>query len=497
MPCLRWAASTDAICKMTDALFSSFAQQIASKKQSFSAQQRALLAEVLEEKYNDLSVSEKLRSNLHLLQEPNTFTITTGHQLCLMTGPLYFIYKILHVIKLSADLQEKFPEQHFVPLYWMASEDHDFEEIRSFLLFGQKWTWESTQKGAVGQFETNDLQPLLQALAEKFQNQPESEIHDLIEKFKTPNYGEGFFEFVHELFSVYGLVIMDADDARLKESAWPIWQKDLFTSDLHQAVLKNTQALQEKNLPTPIESKESNLFLLAEAKRERIEKSGPIQFEQKDSAQLSPNVVLRPLYQEWILPNLAYIGGPSEIAYWQQLPQAFACLDLPFPLTIQRAGGIVLQDKDLDLIQKLGFEKQDFLSDKAELKKRYLEQVGDREPNYGHLDELWSGYKDAFLKIVDGEYPQEKRMIEAELTRIQKQREALEQRFEKTRKAKFDKALKQIEQLSEKIQPKSQLQERSTNILNFCPDGAVSERIASLYQQLDPYNQEKQWFVVS
>jgi uncharacterized protein YllA (UPF0747 family) len=88
-------------------------------------------------------------------------------------------------------------------------------------------------------------------------------------------------------------------------------------------------------------------------------------------------------------------------------------------------------------------------------------------------------------------------MIEAELTRIQKQREALEQRFEKTRKAKFDKALKQIEQLSEKIQPKGQLQERSTNILNFCPDGAVSERIASLYQQLDPYNQEKQWFVVS
>ena len=79
----------------------------------------------------------------------------------------------------------------------MASEDHDFEEIRSFLLFGQKWTWESSQKGAVGQFDTNDLQPLLQALAEKFQNQPDGEIHRLIEKLKNPNYGIGFFEFVH------------------------------------------------------------------------------------------------------------------------------------------------------------------------------------------------------------------------------------------------------------------------------------------------------------
>jgi uncharacterized protein YllA (UPF0747 family) len=283
----------------------------------------------------------------------------------------------------------------------------------------------------------------------------------------------------------------------LKESAWPIWQKDLFTSDLHQAVLKNTQALQQKHIPTPIESKETNLFLLEKEKRERIEKSASLQYQKEDSAQLSPNVVLRPLYQEWILPNLAYIGGPSEIAYWQQLPLAFETLALPFPLTLQRAGGILLQQKDLELIQKLGFEKQDLLTDKAALKKHYLEQVGDQEPNYSHLDEFWNGYKDALLKIVEGELPQEKRMIEAELTRIQKQREALEQRFEKTRKAKFDKALKQIEVLSEKIQPKGQLQERSTNILNFCPDGALSARIAAVYQQLDPYNQEKQWFVVS
>lgn len=482
---------------MTDALISSFAQQIALKKQSFSAEQRALLTEVLEAKYKGIAVSEKLKRNLRLLQEPDTFTITTGHQLCLMTGPLYFIYKILHVIKLSADLHEKFPEQHFVPVYWMASEDHDFEEIRSFLLFGQKWTWESAQKGAVGQFDTKDLQFLLRSLAEKFQNQPDSEIHSLIEKFKVPNYGLGFFEFVNELFSLYGLVIIDANDSRLKASAWPIWQKDLFTTELHQAVVQNTRTLQEKNLPTPIESKESNMFLLAEARRERIEKTRPLHFEQADSAQLSPNVVLRPLYQEWILPNLAYVGGPSEIAYWQQLPQAFACLNLPFPLTIQRAGGYLLQAKDLSQIKNFGFEKQDLLTDKTVLKKRYLEQVGDQEPNYSHLEDHWRGYKDAFFKIVENALPQEKRTIEAELTRIQKQLEALEQRFEKTRKAKFDKALKQIEQLSEKIQPKGQLQERSSNILNFCPDGEVSARIASLYQQLDPYNQEKQWFVVS
>jgi bacillithiol biosynthesis cysteine-adding enzyme BshC len=482
---------------MTDALFSSFAQQIALKKQSFTTEQRALLTQVLEEKYKGLSVSEKLENNLALLQDPNTFTITTGHQLCLMTGPLYFIYKILHVIKLSTDLNAKFPEQHFVPVYWMASEDHDFEEIRSFLLFGQKWIWESAQKGAVGRFDTKDLQFLLRALAEKFQNQPDSEIHSLIAKFKAQNYGSGFFEFVHELFSVYGLVIIDADNTQLKESAWPIWQKDLYTADMHEALVKNTQELREKGLPTPIESKETNLFVLSEQRRERIEKTGPLQFEKEHSFQLSPNVVLRPIYQEWILPNLAYIGGPSEIAYWQQLPLAFQTIALPFPLTLQRAGGILLQQKDLELIQKLGFEKQDFLADKAILKERYLKQAGDQEPNYAQLDEFWSGYKASFLKIAAEELPQERRMIEAELTRIQKQTEALEEKFEKMRKAKFDKALKQIEQLSEKLQPKGQLQERTTNILNYCPDGALSSKIARIYEQLDPYSQEKQWFVVS
>jgi bacillithiol biosynthesis cysteine-adding enzyme BshC len=482
---------------MNAQLSAQFEQQIALKRQSYTATQRELLTKVLAEKYKALTVSEKLKSNLNRLKETNTFTVTTGHQLCLMTGPLYFIYKILHVIKLSEDLNNTFPNQHFVPVYWMASEDHDFEEIRSFLLFGQKWIWESNQKGAVGQFDTNDLQQLLQALTEKFQNQPDSEIHSLIEKFKVPNYGLGFFEFVNELFSVYGLVIIDADNKQLKESAWPIWQKDLYAAELHQALVKNTQELRQKGLPTPIESKESNLFVIREQRRERIEKSGSLQFEKEHSFQLSPNVVLRPIYQEWILPNLAYIGGPSEIAYWQQLPLAFQTLALPFPLTLQRAGGILLQQKDLELIQKLGFEKQDFLADKTTLKERFLKQAGDQEPNYGQLNEFWSGYKDSFLKIVAQELPQERRMIEAELTRIQKQTEALEEKFERMRKAKFDKALKQIEQLSEKLQPKGQLQERTTNILNYCPDGELSHRIDQICEQLDPYNQEKQWFVVS
>ncbi len=481
---------------MDKSLLSQFEHQIALKKQHFSSENRKVLVAALQAQYKALNTSDKVVQNLNALNLENTFTVTTGHQLCLMTGPLYFIYKILHVIKLTEELTQAFPAQNFVPIYWMASEDHDFEEIKSFLLFGQKWSWESAQKGAVGHFQTSELTPLLTQLSEKFQNHPDSEIHRLLEKLKIAPYAKGFFKFINDLFSSYGLVIIDADQAVLKESAWPIWEKDLYTTDIHHAVVEQTKALQEQGLNTPIESKASNLFLLDTQKRERIQKTDPFAYNKANSAQLSPNVVLRPLYQEWILPNLAYVGGPSEIAYWQQLPLAFACLDLPFPLTIHRAGGILLQEKDIEVIQNLDFEKQDFLSDKVLLKERYLKQVGDQAPNYIQLNEFWREYRASFLKIAAEELPQEQRMVEAELTRLHKQIEALEEKFEKTRKAKYDKVLKQIEQLSEKIQPKGQLQERTMNILNFCPDGQLSPRIAAIYEQMQLDAEEKQWFVL-
>lgn len=481
---------------MDTKLLSGFEQQIALKKQSFSAEQRELLAKVLNEKYKDLSVSEKLNSNLLLLKETNTFTITTGHQLCLLTGPLYFIYKILHVIKLSEQLKEIFPQENFVPVYWMASEDHDFEEIKSFLLFGQKWSWETEQKGAVGRFDTTSLLPLLRELKAKFENHPDAEIHRLLACFEAKSYGKAFFDFIHALFQSYGLVIIDADQPELKQSAWPIWEKDLQTNAIHEAVFKETEKLQNAGKPTPIESKESNLFLLGKKKRERIEKTATLNFHKEDCELLSPNVVLRPLYQEWILPNLAYVGGPSEIAYWQQLPLAFACLDLPFPLTIQRAGGYLLAEKDQAFIENIGFQKSDFLADKTVLKERYLAAQGDQTPDYNSLQQAWTNYKNRFFELAEKELPQEKRMVEAELTRIQKQLEALEQRFEKTRKAKFDKVLKQIDALHEKIQPKGLQQQRTSNLLSFCPDGELSTRIAEIYRQMDTDSKENQWFVI-
>ena len=118
-----------------------FAKQIDEKKSSFPSDSRTVLVDVLQELYKNVDASESTLENIKSLQSQDTFTITTGHQLNLFTGPLYFLYKIISTINLSEELSEKFPKQHFVPVYWMATEDHDFDEINFFNFKGSKVVW--------------------------------------------------------------------------------------------------------------------------------------------------------------------------------------------------------------------------------------------------------------------------------------------------------------------------------------------------------------------
>ena len=125
-------------------------KQVKLKKESFSSETRKILTTVLNSQYEGFTISDTLSSNLQKLEQENTFTITTGHQLNIFTGPLYFIYKIVTVINACKELKADFPDYNFVPVYWMASEDHDFEEISYFKLFNKKYIWETDQKGRVG-----------------------------------------------------------------------------------------------------------------------------------------------------------------------------------------------------------------------------------------------------------------------------------------------------------------------------------------------------------
>ncbi len=478
-----------------------FLEQLTEKQRVFGATQRDLLQEGLEELYEDVLRTEQVQANIEKLGQANCFTITTGHQLSLATGPLYFIYKILHVIKQCEELKVSYPDYEFVPVYWMASEDHDFAEIQSFYLFQQLVKWDRANGGAVGRMSLDGLETVISEIKAKFQNHPDSEIHTLMDAMSGETYGKAFFQFVNELFGHYGLIIIDSDLPLWKEAFSPIFKQELLSGFSAKAVERTNQSLSQAGFPLQVEAKDTNLFYLSPDKRERIQRTETgFQFgsEELDTESMltelknhpesfSPNVVLRPVYQEFILPNVCYVGGPGEIMYWLQLKEVFEEAEVLFPLIQARTSILLLEEKNWQEWQAMGFNTQDLWRNPMELKQEFLEREGSQAIDFSELDNMTLQLSSKWQQLTHEVDSNQVNMVEAELTRISKQLFQLKDRLEKIRKGKFDKQLKLIDAISTKCMPKEELQERSSNLLTFCADGEIYARMEQIKQEMDPF----------
>src|SRR3954469_21285078 len=125
-------------------------KDVIRQKEAQNKTDRATIVQVLHDQYKTVTPVTSVQANIDALLDPKTFTIVTAHQPNLFSGPLYFIYKILHTVKLSAFLKKQLPDYNFVPVYYMGSEDADFEELNHFTVRGKKYEWKTDQKGAVG-----------------------------------------------------------------------------------------------------------------------------------------------------------------------------------------------------------------------------------------------------------------------------------------------------------------------------------------------------------
>jgi len=355
----------------------------AAQNRRFAAEQRKLLVQVLTEQHKPFGkIQAAVRDNIAALEDSKTFTVTTGHQICLMTGPLYFIFKIASAVKLAQRLQAAYPEYRFVPVYWAATEDHDFEEIQSVFLNGKKYTWTPPQpvSGGTGRIPTRGLADFFQELEDaEGEKLMYNRVYQTFKKAWTeqPDLSAAVRKAVYDLFGHLGVVSIDADDKRLKATCTAWITRELKERFSFKAVKENTKALQQAGYKTQIEPREINLFYLADGLRERIIKDGgtwavnntDIRFKenaldnevQAHPERFSPNVVLRPLYQECVLPNIAYIGGPAEIAYWLQLKKAFDTVHVDFPVLVPRDGFLFTTQKDLECFLSLGFHTDDML----------------------------------------------------------------------------------------------------------------------------------------
>lgn len=469
--------------------------EIQMKSKAFSGEKRKVLFDSLNDQYKGFNISEEISGNIKSLLKETTYTVTTGHQLNIFGGPLYFIYKIITTINTAKELNKKYPDAHFVPVFWMASEDHDFEEVNHFNFFGKSWKWETSQKGAVGRFTLDGMDVLLKSLPEK-----SALFEKAYREHKTLSAATRYF--VNELFGTDGLVIIDADDKILKKQFSEIVKDELLNKSSYTKVQKTSTQLEELGYEAQVHARELNLFYLENGLRERIIPVGnnykvnntDLVFSERDILEkvetepekFSPNVILRPVYQESILPNLAYIGGPAEVGYWLQLKQVFEHHKISFPILMPRNFALYVNKGSLSKIFKLSLEVQDFFQKEDQLKNNYLMKIAGTAFK---LDEEQERTKELFLRIKNKASLIDKSMeatVLAELQKSIKILEELEKRLKKAEERKNETVITQLLSVKEKLFPGGSLQERSDNFLSFYLND--TNFINKIKRAFDPFN---------
>lgn len=479
-----------------------FQDVIEAKAKSYSSETRKTLVNSLRAAYASCENNSESVKNIDLLALENTFTITTGHQLSVFTGPLYFVYKILHVIKQCKELKESYPEYNFVPVYWMASEDHDYEEIKSLNLFGKSLTWETNQAGAVGRFNLEGFDELKEALKSFYANHPASEVMQLIDQLNGENYGKLFFKLVHLLFGKYGLVILDGDNQDFKRIFAPIVKEELKSQFSFQAVEKTNRNLVKDGFKLQVNPREINLFYLENGLRNRIipendqfSIEGKGKFTLSELNQLvdespdcfSPNVILRPVYQECILPNVCYVGGLGEMSYWLQLKGVFDHVEIPYPLIQVRNSLLIIDAATSEKMEKLEMTIVRVFNESHVLKKMYLQEHSSEELNFDALDQQVEALKTSLLEKTISVEPNLESYANSEVVKLEKQMAGFKEKLYRQAKSKHDGALKNIDQIKERLFPNDGMQERVVNFFQFCPDGNYSDKIELLMHAMTPF----------
>jgi bacillithiol biosynthesis cysteine-adding enzyme BshC len=466
-----------------------FEAQLAEKQNSYSEETRSVLVNALKKQYANTNTSEATLKHLEQLAKSNTFTVTTGHQLNLFTGPLYFLYKIVSAINLSKELNERYSNQNFVPVYWMATEDHDFDEINFFNFKGQKIQWTREASGGVGRLNTEGLQDVFKVFASQLgPGRNAAYIQNLFEDayLKHNNLTDATRYIANALFGAYGLIIVDGDDASLKRLLVPYVERELKAHISHEKVLETNakiQAIPNKSYAIQVNPREINLFYLKDNIRERIIKEDnvfkvnntEISFSEPEILKelhehpdrFSPNVIMRPLYQEVILPNLCYIGGGGELAYWFQLKSYFNAVEVPFPMLLLRNSAMIITKRQSEKLEKLEISVKDMF-------KKQLQLINERTKLLSEINIDFSEQKAHLQKQFEALYVLAEQTDQTFIGAVGAQErkqikglEHLEKRLLKAQKRKLADILSRTKALQDELFPRQSLQERNTNFSEF------------------------------
>jgi bacillithiol biosynthesis cysteine-adding enzyme BshC len=455
---------------------------------------RQTLRQTLVKQYLQINVAQNdvVYKQINLLQQPNTFAIVTAHQPVLFGGPLYFIYKAISAIVLANELNTQYQSEglQFLPVFWIGGEDHDFEEISHIRLFGKKYQWEhAPTQGATGQMPLETLTPLVAEIIAVLGNQSlhAAELANWLQKAYAPphNLGQATQLFLHFLFGQYGLIVLNPNEANFKAMFANTMASEVLHQTSYKQVGKTNQIIQQLGYTPQAFVREVNLFEMGKHFRSRIlYNAGTKQYTlpsaphisysptqlsaliEQNPQQFSPNVIMRPLYQQTILPCIAYIGGPGEVSYWLQLAENFKAFDVFYPVVLLRDMAIWADKQIGGKAQKLQLNPDDLWLSYPELAQKFLRKWANTEPNL--LESEISNIKQILTNIstkantIDGSLAT---TVAAESAKIISGLEKLQEKLFKAEKRKHEIELQQLANLHQKLYPENNLQERIDNFM--------------------------------
>lgn len=482
-----------------------FKLQIEEKQQAFPLENRHILVQQLTKQYAKVNATSATLHNIQQLGNTNTFTVVTGHQLNLFTGPLYFLYKIISTINLCKELKKAYPTYHFVPVYWMATEDHDFEEINFFNFNRIKFQWNKDVSGPVGRFSTQGLEAVFNQFKQYLTHGDNAK--QLATWFENAylqhdNLADATRYLANELFKEQGLVIVDGDDAALKSVFAPHIKEELINQSSFKAVEESFTTL--KDYFVQVNPREINLFYIENGLRERIVFEDDVykvlhtdmQFTKDEILYLvdihpekfSPNVILRPLYQEVILPNLCYIGGGGELAYWLELQKVFQIHNTLFPMLLLRNSVLLATEKQNEKREKLQLSWEElFLKTEAFTQKK-THDLSDNAFDFEQQKAFLRKQFDDLLALTQKTNPSFLGAVKAQQQKQIKGLEHLEKRYFKAERLKNQDALDRMLDLKIALFPNNSLQERVDNFATLYAEYGQG-MIDALLQNLHPLDQ--------
>ena len=486
--------------------FDGIKQAIENRKQSYT--DRTLLIQVLTEQYKGIELTNKQQQYLSALANENCFTVTTAHQPNIFTGHLYFIYKILHAVKLAETLTAQIEDASFVPVYYMGSEDADLDELGHIYINGQKYEWKTKQTGAVGRMKVDDaLITMLQEVSGQITVLPYG--NSLVEMMKEcyvvgSSIEQATFKLVNNLFASYGLLVLLPDNALVKAAFSNVMEKELLEG-FSQPAVEATMAVFPSKYKVQASGREINLFYLKDNIRERIEwsndrytvvntdysftKAEMISELKTHLERFSPNVILRPVLQETILPNIAFIGGGGELAYWMELKKVFDAVNVPYPVLVLRNSFTLIEKETNTLIEKLHLDDESLFLPAFDLADMLVKRQTSNQVSLEEEKKQLQSYYHHLATIaakVDKTLEQHTSALQAKAA---KKIEGLEKKLLRAEKKKYEAELRQLDKIKSQLFPNNNLQERVENFMSFYAKWG-SDFIDAVYQHSLSLEQE-------